>query len=237
MSLLLPVLSRARSEARRAQCINNVRQISIASLAYIADFEAYPIHYARFDRDIYWASKLRSYINARWTDKVFHCPGFKYTNQMAVPIADVGVFAPGRGCYDMNVMGTGTWGLGIGGKMVRDGTTSEIITPTRESAIRVPAEMIAIGDVSIDPIYEHNPWGYLDVIFYARRYLGDAYPIEIVQFSLPRLTRRHKGMFNLSFSDGHVESAKADRFFKLEPEGLRRWNNDHEPNWFPGWPY
>jgi hypothetical protein len=44
-------------------------------------------------------------------------------------------------------------------------------------------------------------------------------------------------MFNLSFSDGHVESGKADRFFKLEPEGLRRWNNDHEPNWFPGWPY
>jgi prepilin-type N-terminal cleavage/methylation domain-containing protein/prepilin-type processing-associated H-X9-DG protein len=235
--LLLPALSRAKSEARRAKCINNVRQIAIATLSYVADFEAYPAHYDRFDPDLYWAAKLVPYLNARWTNQVFHCPDFKYTNRMASRILDVGVFWPGRGCYDMNVMGTGTWGLGIGGRPVREGPKGETIILTRESDIRVPAEMIAIGDVSIDPVYENNPWGYLDVIFYARRYLGDAYPIEIVQFSLPRLTRRHKGMFNLSFSDGHVESGKADRFFKLESEGLRRWNNDHQPNWFPGWPY
>src|SRR6266498_905686 len=173
-SLLLPALSHARIEAFRAQCLSNVRQISIVTLSYVADFHAYPIHYNRYDPDLYWAAKLKPYINARWTDKVFHCPDFKYTNRMASRTLDVDVFYPGRGCYDMNVMGTGTWGLGIGGALVMSGPRgeTETITPTRESDIRVPAEMIAIGDVSIDPIYEQSAWGYLDVIFYARRYLG-----------------------------------------------------------------
>jgi prepilin-type processing-associated H-X9-DG protein len=55
--------------------------------------------------------------------------------------------------------------------------------------------------------------------------------------------RRHSGQFNISFTDGHVESGPPSRFFGVG-NGLlgnaniaRRWNNDHQPHLdrFGGW--
>ena len=89
--------------------------------------------------------------------------------------------------------------------------------------------MIAFGDVSVDPARFLPTFGYLDVMIYQQYFNGHVHP-EIRQFSIPRLRRRHHGMFNLGFCDGHVQSGKPDRFFKLSDEVIRQWNNDNEPH-------
>jgi hypothetical protein len=53
--------------------------------------------------------------------------------------------------------------------------------------------------------------------------------------ALAEFNRRHKGMFDIQFADSHIESSKPTRFFKLEAEPMRRWNNDHEPHWGDPW--
>jgi len=58
-----------------------VRQITLATTAYIGDFDAYPTYYDRRDVDtFFWAYKLEPYLKSRWLGPVYHCPDFKWTN-------------------------------------------------------------------------------------------------------------------------------------------------------------
>ena len=229
--LLLPALARAKSEALRVKCLSNVRQITLATAAYTGDFDAYPTFYDRRDvGTFHWSYKLEPYLNSRWLEPVYHCPDFNWTNRPLHLQLQVGIMPDCGGSYDMNALGAGSspHGLGIGGEYSRRGA-EEIIVPTRESRVRVPSAMIAFGDVCNDPGRYWAVFGYLNVMVYQWYFNGHVHP-EIRQFSLPRLQRRHRGMFNLGFCDGHVESGKPDRFFKLRDEVIRQWNNDHEPH-------
>jgi len=41
-SLLLPALARAKSKAKQTACINNMKQIGIAGVMYVGDYNQYP---------------------------------------------------------------------------------------------------------------------------------------------------------------------------------------------------
>jgi prepilin-type N-terminal cleavage/methylation domain-containing protein len=41
-AMLLPALSRAKSKAKQTACINNLRQIGIATVMYVGDYNKYP---------------------------------------------------------------------------------------------------------------------------------------------------------------------------------------------------
>ena len=43
IALLLPAVQSARESARRAQCVNNLKQISLGVHGYIDSFKAYPV--------------------------------------------------------------------------------------------------------------------------------------------------------------------------------------------------
>ena len=45
-ALLLPALARAKSKAQQTSCINNQRQIGIATVMYVGDFKQYPGDYS-----------------------------------------------------------------------------------------------------------------------------------------------------------------------------------------------
>jgi prepilin-type processing-associated H-X9-DG protein len=42
--------------------------------------------------------------------------------------------------------------------------------------------------------------------------------------------RRHRGLFNIVFCDGHAESLRTKRLFSTDEWVTRRWNLDHEPH-------
>lgn len=43
-------------------------------------------------------------------------------------------------------------------------------------------------------------------------------------------SRRHRGLFNVVFCDGHVESLKTNRLFGLSESITQRWNRDNDPH-------
>jgi prepilin-type N-terminal cleavage/methylation domain-containing protein/prepilin-type processing-associated H-X9-DG protein len=243
-SLLLPVLSHAKSRAQRITCLNNLKQITIATLSYTCDYSAYPMHF--YDDGIigyFWPDLLEPYLRAKWQDKVYDCPAlwvvsfqrvYKWTNMPPHRYA-VGYY-PGMGSYDMNANGIlGAWGnspslgLGSNGGMVSNGTKK---VPVREDQIKSPAEMIAFGDVSVNPADLVEDASYLNVRFHYELYgSGSSFSsLPVSQLWLKTEKRRHDGSYNLTFSDGHAESGKPDRFFKMKDEIIRRWNTDNLPH-------
>lgn len=88
-AMLLPALSQAREKARQAVCVNNMKQIALASILYRQDYDGWfsPNYYVEMQGgDNYFDMYLEPYLgkkqrkNKPWVhgfpglDKTFHCP-------------------------------------------------------------------------------------------------------------------------------------------------------------------
>lgn len=85
-AMLLPALTRAREQARRASCMSNMRQIGIGFHMYFPDYDEWIPTHAMFDGawdDPGWAGLVKNYINPTSAsyyqlslerDRVFKCP-------------------------------------------------------------------------------------------------------------------------------------------------------------------
>jgi prepilin-type processing-associated H-X9-DG protein len=70
--LLLPVLASARDQARRVTCMSNVRQIALAHLIYVQDYDERFVNWwtpgperpAPFERFAFWTEFLRPYLRS-----------------------------------------------------------------------------------------------------------------------------------------------------------------------------
>ncbi len=89
-AMLLPALSRAREQARRASCMNNLRQVFLAASFYMEDFDGIMLNrldnsnwsYARFLTGRVDAHDLPvAYADPR--SRIFHCPSNRTPTQMA----------------------------------------------------------------------------------------------------------------------------------------------------------
>lgn len=125
--------------------------------------------------------------------------------------------------------------LGLRGIVLNQNTGA--LSPTSESDVKVPSNMIALADGM-----EGRAGGgiFPNVMFIARNQI---YPLS--RPGLPtappdRLAgasvRRHDGILNVLFSDGHVEAPKLEQMFLDRSDAsLQRWNKDNEPHreWLP----
>jgi prepilin-type N-terminal cleavage/methylation domain-containing protein/prepilin-type processing-associated H-X9-DG protein len=234
-ALLIPALSRAKMSAKSAKCKSNLHQIGLALKLYVDDFEKYPLDLQQMETSDEvtgrnwrtWDITLLRYCGG--TPGLFDCPGNPYHWDGGVTIFD---FSDGRNySYDYNAAGTASpaaWqrnvqaSLGLGFFM-----STEI--PLPESKVRVPSDMVAIGE----------NWAFGEAWIY-REY--SPYPAVIGPDFLPWFYR-HGKLANAVFCDGHVESADpglipkglspgySDRWtFKPDEARARRLNNDNEPH-------
>ena len=211
-ALLLPALNKAKEKARRTACVNNLRQIGIATIIYVGDNRKYPG--CLFINSGHYIGPPRLFSNMAGNRKAFWCPAAnpnsawdtKLNNSLiSIPIDPLyGVSPSTRFSYGYNDWGTSGAGgqFGLGGDV-------DIAPEIKESEVKRPAEMIMLGDSKPDGSFDAN--------------IDPTNPLEWP-------SNRHARRTVIMFADGHAESPKRkDVIDSTNDLWVRRWNNDNEP--------
>jgi len=245
VSLLLPVLSRVKANARSTTCKNRLRQMGVALQMYVQEHEnEYPYWWtpapdksldgAAAPEDIgFWWAKLVPYYPVKWTNATYHCPGYKGAIAGKVgsrgPLGSYayngrGVSRPHSGSpYNPNL------GLGPPQTEALSQRVSLRSPQTRESRVKVPSDMLAIGESRfLNAKMNEMPGGYdllvcglLESRPGSQRFLFDP--------------ARHGANYNLLLCDGHVSAMKPSVLFNPTNTAVM-WNSDHQPHpelWVP----
>jgi len=230
-ALLLPALARGKAQANSTACKNHLHQMGLALKMYIEDNNHRYPYYGYFDKWInpgpQWVDMLQPYYPLSWTNRAYHCPGYKLP--ILTPSEVDGTAAPPyEGSYGYNAFGS--WGPGGGswyyfespqglGALWNDNGPIFHPAPTLESQVRVPSQMLAIGDSR--QISGNQNGKIVPVGDEALLCGGDAafYPYP----------PRHGKNYNVGFCDGHVEGLRPAQLFNPTKTAVL-WNNDHQPH-------
>jgi prepilin-type N-terminal cleavage/methylation domain-containing protein/prepilin-type processing-associated H-X9-DG protein len=228
-SLLLPAASRAKQAAQTIGCRNNVQQINLALLLYAQDFRAYPKGVMPTFPSNWWPDALQAYTRQGWTNALYRCPGFN------------GIVFLSRQLFGSSALlghyGYNDWWSGGSGHDVTFSLGDSFVDPRRfirESEVRIPSEMIALGDSNIGrfnnmdgfvPLPKKDQVQGLAGLNKSQCYLG--YPRNTPDV-LRGIRNRHRGSYNVGFADGHTERIQHEKLYESNDAALRRWNRDHE---------
>lgn len=225
--MLLPALAKAKSKALATACLNNNKQLGLATIMYVQEFKAYPgCIDARTTIDgkanpgyfsYLWVNRLFSQMGTNRA--AFWCPAGKpvwkwdtnVNKTLKGQLDYIGspVFSKGAAAF---TYGYNDWGLSNPGSADQKGLGGDIgvVPEVRESLVISPANMIMLADSRTDTNWD-----------------GNIDPHESNQWP----AKRHGDRTNLQFADGHAESAK--RQLVVDPKNddwRRRWSNDNEPH-------
>lgn len=161
-----------------------------------------------------WQAALEPYYSVKWTQRGYHCPEYKGTLDDALPAGSYGYNGRGTDITHMLIVE----GIDLGLSPIRyEGNLG-----VTESQVRVPSEMIEIGDTQI--IGTGDPRKPSSLI-YSGEHLLVPRTVLRPEYQIPR----HPGGMNLVFCDGHVALMKW-RDFTNNAASAALWNNDHEPH-------
>ena len=227
-ALLLPALAKAKTKAKQASCINNLKQMGLGLTMYVDDFKYYPGDLITGGNYYYvWPPRLLSFMgNNR---KSFACPAALpeaswdtnlNTTLGTTPGNGAGGYDPygisrtSRFSYGYNDWGYGPVGstsLGMGGD-VDSGSRSAYV---KDSQIVKPSEMIVVADVP-------GPKNASVISFGANL---DPTDNSLGHSQLP--SNRHNYRTDILFAEGHVEAALRNKVTGGRADWVPRWNNDY----------
>ena len=225
-ALLLPALAKAKAKAKQTNCLNNQRQVGLALLMYVTDYESYPGDYSPAARRYVWMDRI--FLLAGNNRKIFCCPSaapesFWDTNlnrTLGAGTDPWGVTPAARFSIAMNDWGISIKAnpqLGLGGDV--DG--GYFMGVVKDTMLRNTPNMIVLGcsqAQQVNPTWEAN----LD-------------PTQRDQWP----SSRHGGRTDLLFADGHAEKGwRKDVINPRNDAWRRRWNNDYSPHYeIADWAY
>jgi prepilin-type N-terminal cleavage/methylation domain-containing protein/prepilin-type processing-associated H-X9-DG protein len=210
--LLLPALTKAKATALSARCKGNEHQIGLAIRMYVDDGGSYPPRGIK-GRSVWWDATILVYLSSN--RQVFICPAEKarvrWTNSLKPNL-----------WYGYNDIGTG-FDERPGKEVLQLGLASDVAEYTiTEARVKVPSDMIMVGDYPTQVVYPDFNWSYLidqD---------GDLTP-DLHDFT-DWIDSRHSGGGNVVFCDDHVEYAKQNLWMQPTGPSRSRWNNDNQPH-------
>jgi len=229
-AMLLPALARAKAKARQIVCINNLRQIGVATCLYVGEYSQYPGNLSVSYGNYYiWPVSLLSSISSNRL--VFYCPAATPTsawdtnlNRTLGARGPDGTFDPyGISERTRFSVGYNDWGLdlnhepqlGLGGDI--NGTHNK--GPVRESMVVNPSQTILVGDVKApqNPALIH--------------FDADIDPTDNSRGHSQWPSNRHNYRTDIVFADSHAEAVR--RRDVIDPRNSvwrARWNNDSQPH-------
>ena len=232
-AMLLPALSKAKQKAKQTSCINNMREVGIALTMYVADFNQYPQDYTTANYTYVWQPRLLSMMGNNRA--AFFCPSALADSAWDTNVNTTLSYQQGEdGKYTHYAIAAGSqtggngtrfslgyndWGLsqslalGMGGDV-----GSRII---KESTIRSPVNMIALGDCRSDAtVIEFN--ANIDP-----QVSNQQNPVQHNQCPC----NRHNFHTDLLFVDAHVEEPIRNEVIDPNNNFWRaKWNNDNDPH-------
>lgn len=225
-AMLLPALRWAKEAGKSAVCKSNLRQMGIALTLYGDDYNHFPYTLNTASRDV-WFTQISQYLEMK---SLLRCPKFR---GVSMPFWMGEMFAErkeGAGIsYGYN--GFGTKGrsllwvdknvsrsdvLGLGGLRAEESPDVQHSLPVPMSRIRVPSDMLAIGDSAIN-----NRLGKFNFLLNIE---------DIANTIRSNFIPRHGKGINMVFVDGHVEFDSLEDWIARTPQARRRWNNDNRPH-------
>jgi len=218
-AILFPVFAKVREKARQTMCASNLKQLGLAAMQYIQDYdETYmPLETggaARYsvanllDPYIKAASKNTNSVGGNsWPEgSVWRCPdGQTYSSGDLNSYFTVGYnylyltqLDPTGGFSSGNADG-GIWGWTAGGKT--------------QAALTAPSNTVLFADAghSDGPGGIYSTWDGMESP--SARVANDA------QYSISVAEARHTGMSNITWCDGHVKAMRFEDFYG-------HWNPD-----------
>ncbi|MBI2948400.1 MAG: prepilin-type N-terminal cleavage/methylation domain-containing protein [Verrucomicrobia bacterium] len=258
--LLLPGLSQAKRLACSVQCKSHLRQLAFGLRLYLDDHGFYPPFLPVLSSDgslkaldFSLPNALGAYLPAG-TERfrsaagnptgVFKCPSL---NAFSQATAEYGYSAVGLAGAIDNGQGLGGWFEPTASQLapVTDNLRTYRAHLITEAAVKAPADRIALGD----SMTSYTLLGQGTGAHFTRQgtMLGEgasllrrSVPFWQTHFkisaaeaatSIRDRSRRHGGIANAAFCDGHVAGMTFQTlFFDESDDALRRWNNDHEPH-------
>jgi len=242
-AMLLPALAKAKKKAKQSACINNMRQIGISLVLYADNYNQYPSSLRTANDTYVWQTRLLSLMgNNR---NAFSCPAAlpqsywdtNYNHTLKTVIGEdskidrygipTGAAGPGQGA--LFSLGYNDWGL-VNTRPASAGPPLGLgadagTTPVKDSNIRKPSDMIALGDCRSDTPSDQIQYNAnLDPV------IGDAGDnTAATHTQCP--SNRHNFRTDLLFTDGHVEAPKRSDVIDPTSNYWRsRWNNDNDPH-------
>jgi prepilin-type processing-associated H-X9-DG protein len=232
-ALLTEVLAGARARTRSVQCVSNLHQQGIALNLFIADHGEYPLFmnpgYLREGKHAHHKTSFEvALFPALFSAEGSEVPRSDFDNPPAVWVCPAVRLPTGwpenRGFSDYGYNSDGLIGgptdrpLGLGGL----GGENHHAPPVPESLVRVPSDMLALGD-------GFHGWG--PVIQEGGSKVGRRFTAQENYDSTQRAYKRHSGKLNFVYCDGHVEALRVDYLFADTTDAaLRKWNSDNEPH-------
>lgn len=232
-AMLLPALAKAKAKAKQTACMNNLRQIGIATVMYEQETRFYPGCLWAFGGNFsyVWPARLLTQMNNN--RGAFFCPAaaLNASWDIKLNIAPNGLGAqavpPATGFdfYGINdktrfSIAYNDWGLRDPGPSLSQGQLGmggdvNVVGEVKSSQVKSPSNMIMLGDSKPDGSFDAN--------------MDPKTPAEWP-------SNRHDRRTELMFADGHAEAAR--RKDVIDPANMTwraRWNNDNDPHTEVSW--
>lgn len=228
--MLLPALAKAKSKAKQTACLNNQKQLGLATIMYVTSNEAYP-GCLKVNPAFYYVWPVRLFSEIGTNRAIFSCPSAIPTSRWDTNVnKTLGGVAGLDGRIDpwgikhtsLFSIGYNDWGLNNPGATPHLGLGGDIDTGTpvvKDSAVRSPSDMIMLGDSKPGNGTTAKPTvGEFD---------GNIDPKSPGDGP----ANRHNFRTVLMFADGHADAARRQDIIDPRNETWRaRWNNDNRPH-------
>jgi len=221
-SILFPVFARAREQARKSACLSNLKQIGLAVMMYVQDYdETYPVAYLATPSSdsmsgysaSYWFNTLQPYTKNR---QVWFCP-----TAGRIMVSDTSGYQQYSGGYGYNACGTGAIGSSNTahwngfGQSVDEATGTIKCTPNGNAvnmaAVTSPSETILITDPASNGTEYTTLYFYSgsDISYWPQLHGGPVGPFYGKQsdnaYKTTEAYLHPSGGGNYLFADGHVK--------------------------------